>query len=165
MVGRTTSEECDHSHEEHGVRPPIDFDDGGGQSGVRRRGVLKTLGIAGTAALGTWGAVGNVAASEGGEDEDDNDDDEDDDTDRSESSFPPGAAVRGATIESLRGRGWDVVDVVEAGVDNTGETAVQDEIAALMTEETVLVFPDGEYLFQGSVVDRCEHPRTRPIVP
>lgn len=137
------SKEFDRSREERSVQPPTDSG-GGSRNHLRRRGVLKTLGVAGTAALGSWGAVGTAAARS---------EDDDETVDTSESSFPPGAVVRGATIESLRERGWDIVDVVEAGVDNTGETPVEDEIADLLEEDTVLVFPDGEYLFQGSVTD------------
>lgn len=140
------SKESERSGEEHNVRLPTDSDGGNHP----RRRVLKTIGVAGTVALGSWGTVGTTAARS----ENDEDDEDDGTGDTAESSFPPGAEVRGATIESLDERGWDIVNVVEAGVDNTGETPVEDDITALLEEGVVLVFPDGEYLFQGGVTDQ-----------
>lgn len=70
------SEGFSHSREEHSVQPPTDFDDGGSRRRLRRRGVLKTLGVAGTAAFGSWSAVSNVAAASQGDDDGDDEDED-----------------------------------------------------------------------------------------
>ena len=108
--------------------------------------MLKFLGSAGVAcAVGGGASVPAVAEGPHGGNEKRHGTGED--------SFPPGAAVRGATIDSLRADGWDVVNVVEQGLDNSGETPVSEELNALLTDNTVLVFPEGEYLLDKSVND------------
>lgn len=108
-----------------------------------RRSYLKLLAGSAIATTGTAAAVGSaVAAPSHGP------------ADTSESSFPTGPTVQGATIGGLRARGWDVLNVVEQGIDNTGVTPVNEDLTALIESETVLVFPDGEYLLQGGISDQ-----------
>lgn len=44
---------------------------------------------------------------------------------------------------------WNEVDVVEAGVDNTGSEDVRADLDSLAADDTLLVFPEGTYRFDG----------------
>lgn len=75
--------------------------------------------------------------------------------DTSESSFPPGADVRGATIDSLADRGWNVIDVA-SHVDNSGNDDVSSFISNNLSPETVFKFRSGTYYLDSWVQDNVD---------
>jgi hypothetical protein len=98
---------------------------------IDRRDYLKLTGAAIVGATGSAALSGSAAATHG---------------DTSESSFPAGADVRGATINSLSNRGWNVIDVADHA-DNTGGNDVSGFINNNVAPETVFKFRAGTYFF------------------
>lgn len=55
-------------------------------------------------------------------------------------------AYRGIETGALDVSGWEWVDVTHHGVDNTGATSAVADINRLVADDTLLLFPAGEYL-------------------
>lgn len=66
---------------------------------------------------------------------------------------PGAASVDGTAISpsGLTVQGWNWVDIVEQGADNTGGSAVDSYVTNAIADNTLLVFPPGTYLFNGTV--------------
>jgi hypothetical protein len=86
-----------------------------GETGTTRRGWLRGL-----AALGAGGAALSVTST-------------------------ASAQTRRERIEELSSRYGTVVDVVEAGADDTGQVSVTDVLRTHAGDDTLLVFPPGRY--------------------
>ncbi len=56
----------------------------------------------------------------------------------------------GVRVNRISFEGWNVIDAVERGIDNTGNSDVSSDIEDVIDDETLMVFPSGEYRFDGS---------------
>lgn len=59
--------------------------------------------------------------------------------------------ISDASAETLEISGWDMVDVTQEGVDNTGANNVTADVESLLADNTALVFPSGTYEVSSSI--------------